>query len=109
MTPEDLINEKKLSVLEEAAKEYENKEIFVLDGEYTKESVINAFIAGAEWQLSNAWNLSDYLPETDNGQLLYEVVVLCKDYRNRIVANIEVEGLFKSDEIIAWMDIPLFV
>ena len=69
----------------------------------------DSFVKGAEWQLNNAWNLSDNLPEIDNGQLLYEVVVLCKDYRNRIVANIEVEGLFKSGDIIAWMDIPEFV
>ena len=67
------------------------------------------FIKGAEWQLNNAWNLSDNLPEIDNGQLLYEVVVLCKDYRNRIVTNIEVENLFKSGDIIPWMDIPAFV
>ena len=44
-----------MNKLEEAAREYENKEIFVLDGEYTKESVVNAFITGAEWQKSNLW------------------------------------------------------
>ena len=55
MTPKDLMNEKKLSVLEEAARKYENKERFVLDREYTRESVINAFIAGAEWQKNNMW------------------------------------------------------
>lgn len=55
MTPKDLMNEKKLSVLEEAARKYENKERFVLDREYTRESVINAFIAGAEWQRNNMW------------------------------------------------------
>lgn len=69
----------------------------------------DSFVKGAEWQLNNVWNLSDNLPEIDNGQLLYEVVVLCKDYRNRIVVNIEVEGLFNSGDIIAWMDIPAFV
>ena len=95
-----------MSKLEEAANAFASSETL---SEYENSLCVSSFVAGAEWQLSNAWNLSDCLPETDNGQLLYEVVVLCKDYRNRIVVNIEVESLFKSDEIIAWMDIPLFV
>jgi len=38
-----------MKTIEQAAREYENKEPDVIDGEYTLFSVINAFVSGAEF------------------------------------------------------------
>ena len=125
MTPEDLVNEKKLSVLEEAAKEYENKDIFVLDGEYTKESVINAFIAGAEWQNKNVWLdiKKDGYPkyEKSNNLALKKYIVRAKCENmciresitisflvNPCTFNVEMNSKIARVQVTHWMPIPEF-
>ena len=125
MTPQDLMNEKKPSVLEEAAKEYENKEIFVLDGEYTKESVINAFIAGAEWQNKNVWLdiKKDGYPKYEKSNNLalkkYIVRVKCENMCiresitisflvNPCAFNVEMNSKIARVQVTHWMPIPEF-
>ena len=125
MTPKELMNEKKLSVLEKAAKEYENKEIFVLDGEYTKESVVNAFITGAEWQKSYMWFdiKKDGYPEYEKSNNLalkkYIVRAECENMCikesvtisfliNPCQFNIEMNSKIAKVRVTHWMPIPEF-
>ena len=118
MTPKELMNEKKLSILEEAAKEYENKEIFVLDGEYTKESVINAFLAGAEWQKNNLWiSVEEELPYADkpcfvitkNNKCSVSSMYIPKDCHGNVLGEKEWKGsLSFKESIVSWMPIPEF-
>lgn len=105
-----------MNKLEEAAKEYENKDIFVLDGEYTKESIINAFIAGAEWQKNNMWiSVDEDLPYvgkqcfviTKNGKCSVSNMYIPKDCYGTVLGGKEWKGSpsFK-ESIVAWMPIP---
>ena len=105
----EIINNKKnMNKLIDAANKYEDKEYYVVDGNYTTDAVVNAFLSGANWQNNNMWNLANNLPETNNGRTLCEVIVLGFDYRTHIALNTDVENLFKSGNIIAWMYVPVF-
>ena len=114
-----------MNKLEEAAREYENKEIFVLDGEYTKESVVNAFITGAEWQKSNLWFdiKKDGYPEYEKSNNLalkkYIVRAECENMCikesvtisfliNPCQFNIEMNSQIARVKVTHWMPIPEF-
>ena len=114
-----------MNKLEEAAREYENKEIFVLDGEYTKESVVNAFITGAEWQKSNLWFdiKKDGYPEYEKSNNLalkkYIVRAECENMCikesvtisfliNPCKFNIEMNSNIAKVRVTHWMQIPEF-
>ena len=93
-----------MNKLEESAREYENKEIFVLDGEYTKESVINAFIAGSEWQKNNMWiNINDRNNAIPNDK---DILIRMSNGEVRRY-NEDWESEFAIDGIVThWMPIP---
>ena len=114
-----------MNKLEETAREYENKEIFVLDGEYTKESVVNAFITGAEWQKSNLWFdiKKDGYPEYEKSNNLalkkYIVRVECENMCikesvtisflvNPCKFNVEMNSKIARVSVTHWMPIPEF-
>ena len=114
-----------MNKLEEAAREYENKEIFVLDGEYTKESVVNAFITGGEWQKSNLWFdiKKDGYPEYEKSNNLalkkYIVRAECENMCikesvtisflvNPCQFNIEMNSKIARVKVTHWMKTPEF-
>ena len=43
----------------DAANKYEDKEYYVVDGNYTSDAIVNAFLSGANWQNNNMWNLAN--------------------------------------------------
>lgn len=101
--------------LEEAAKEHQNSFPTCED-----ESVLGAFsngmhhqsyksfITGAEWYAKQyPWiNVEERLPETNDGQSLYEVIVVTSDRRFLVVINTEVEHLVGLLGVTHWMPIP---
>lgn len=68
------------------------------------------FIAGAEWHATQySWiRVKDRLPETNDGQSLYEVIVVTADRRFLVVINTEVEHLIGLLGVTHWMYIPSF-
>lgn len=70
--------------------------------------VHDKFIAGAQWQAKQSpWiRVEDRLPDTDNGQSLYEVFVKMNDGRYYVVVNIDVENMAEIGEVTQWMSIP---
>ena len=90
--------------LEKAKQEYIEKH--VSRNEYA--SFGEAFIAGAEWkEKQSPWiSVKERLPETDNGQSLYEVIVVTGDKRFLVVINTEVELLIGLLGVTHWMSIP---
>ena len=68
------------------------------------------FASGVEWQKKQSpWiNVKDRLPETNEGQSLYEVIVVTPDIRFLVVINTEVEHLVGLLGITHWMYIPEF-
>ena len=68
------------------------------------------FASGVEWQKTQSpWiSVKEQLPETNDGQSLYEVVVVTSDRRFLVVVNIEVEHLVGLFGVTHWMPIPSF-
>lgn len=68
------------------------------------------FASGVEWQKKQSpWiSVKEQLPETNDGQSLYEVVVVTSDRRFLVVVNIEVEHLVRLLGVTHWMNIPQF-
>ena len=68
------------------------------------------FIQGAEWHAKQSpWiSVEDRLPETNEGQSLYEVIVVTSDRRFLVVINTEVEHLVGLLGVTHWMPIPSF-
>lgn len=68
------------------------------------------FVAGAEWHARQSpWiSVKERLPETDDGQSLYEVIVATSDKRFLVVINTEVEHLVGLLGVTHWMYIPSF-
>ena len=68
------------------------------------------FIAGAEWHAKQSpWiSVEERLPETNDGQSLYEVIVVTSDRRFLVVINTEVEHLVGLLGVTHWMPIPSF-
>ena len=68
------------------------------------------FASGVEWQKEQSpWiSVKEQLPETNDGQSLYEVVVVTSDRRFLVVVNIEVEHLVRLLGVTHWMNIPQF-
>lgn len=65
---------------------------------------------GAEWQANQSpWiSVEEQLPETNDGQSLYEVIVATSDRRFQVVINTEVEHLVGLLGVTHWMPIPKF-
>lgn len=53
-------------------------------------------------------NVEERLPETNDGQSLYEVIVVTSDRRFLVVINTEVEHLVGLLGVTHWMPIPSF-
>lgn len=53
-------------------------------------------------------SVKEQLPETNDGQSLYEVVVVTSDRRFLVVINTEVEHLVGLLGVTHWMPIPSF-
>lgn len=68
------------------------------------------FVQGAEWHAKQSpWiRVEDRLPETNDGQSLYEVIVVTADRRFLVVINTEVEHLIGLLGVTHWMYIPSF-
>lgn len=68
------------------------------------------FIQGAEWHAKQSpWiSVEERLPETNDGQSLYEVIVVTSDRRFLVVINTEVEHLVGLLGVTHWMPIPSF-
>ena len=122
MTPKKLMNEKRLSVLEEAAKM--NTHIHYIDEIYPSEikdivsDMKKSFIDGANWQKSNMWiPIGDDLPDVDkqcfvitkNGKCSTSKMYIPKDCHGNIRGEKEWKGsLSFKESIVAWMPIPEF-
>ena len=122
MTPKDLMNEKKLSVLEEAAKT--NTHIHYIDEIYPSEikdiasDMEQSFIDGANWQKSNMWiPIEERLPDVDrqcsvitkNGKCSVSNMCIHKDCHGNVLGKKEWKGsLSFKESIVAWMPIPEF-
>lgn len=91
--------------LEEAARE--GAEGYNIVGQTIYKS---GFRAGAEWHAKQSpWiNVEERLPETNDGQSLYEVIVVTSDRRFLVVINTEVEHLVGLLGVTHWMPIPSF-
>ncbi|WP_042369638.1 hypothetical protein [Bacteroides neonati] len=99
-----------MSELEKAAREfrdrcYESNIKGGLDYPFDGTDMTNAFVAGAEWQVKQSpWiSVEERLPDTDNGQSLYEVLVKMNDGRCYVAANIDVERLAEIGEVTHWI------
>lgn len=70
----------------------------------------SGFRAGAEWNAKQSpWiSVEERLPETNDGQSLYEVIVVTSDRRFLVVINTEVEHLVGLLGVTHWMPIPSF-
>lgn len=68
------------------------------------------FQCGAEWHAKQSpWiSVEERLPETNEGQSLYEVIVVTSDRRFLVVINTEVEHLVGLLGVTHWMPIPSF-
>lgn len=103
--------------LEKTAEKYafdcQNEEGYPLptyDSYDAKEIRECAFMAGARWQSDQSpWiSVEEQLPETNNGQSLYEVIVATSDRIFQVVINTEVEHLVGLLGVTHWMPIPKF-
>ena len=99
MTPKDLMNEKKLSILEEAAKMFTH--IHYIDEIYPSEikdivsDMEQSFIDGANWQKSNLWF------DIKESITISFLVNPCK-------FNIEMNSNIAKVRVTHWMLIPEF-
>lgn len=77
---------------------------------YDRNAMLNMFRKGAEWHAKQSpWiNVEERLPETNDGQSLYEVIVVTSDRRFLVVINTEVEHLVGLLGVTHWMPIPSF-
>lgn len=77
---------------------------------YDRNAMLNMFRKGAEWHAKQSpWiNVEERLPETNDGQSLYEVIVATSDRRFLVVINTEVEHLVGLLGVTHWMPIPSF-
>lgn len=77
---------------------------------YDRNAMLNMFQKGAEWHAKQSpWiNVEERLPETNDGQSLYEVIVVTSDRRFLVVINTEVEHLVGLLGVTHWMPIPSF-
>lgn len=68
------------------------------------------FKEGAKWHAKQSpWiSVEERLPETNDGQSLYEVIVVTSDRRFLVVINTEVEHLVGLLGVTHWMPIPSF-
>ncbi len=93
-----------------ASEELLHSYAIIVDGElaYQRQAMLNMFHKGAQWQAKQSpWiSVEDRLPDTDNGQSLYEVLVKMNDGRCYVAANIDVERLAEIGEVTHWMPIP---
>ena len=91
--------------LEEAAKQ--GAEGYNIVGQTIYKS---GFRDGAEWHAKQSpWiSVEERLPETGDGQSLYEVIVVTADRRFLVVINTEVEHLIGLLGVTHWMYIPSF-
>lgn len=94
--------------LEEAGNKYRSENVPSLD-KFPK-AIKKAFIAGAEWHAKQSpWiSVKERLSETDDGQSLYEVIVVTSDRRFLVVINTEVEHLVGLLGVTHWTPIPSF-
>ena len=122
MTPKDLMNEKKLSILEEAAKMFTH--IHYIDEIYPSEikdivsDMEQSFIDGAEWQKNNMWIfVKNELPDVDrqcfvitkNGKCSVSNMYIPKDCHGNVLGEKEWKGsLSFKESIVSWMPIPEF-
>jgi hypothetical protein len=122
MTPKDLMNEKKLSILEEAAKMFTH--IHYIDEIYPSEikdivsDMEQSFIDGSNWQKSNMWiPIEEELPDVDkqcfvitkNGKCSASNMYIPKDCHGNVLGEKEWKGsLSFKESIVAWMPIPEF-
>ena len=122
MTTKDLMNEKKLSVLEEAAKM--NTHIHYIDEVYPSEikdivsDMEQSFIDGAKWQKNNMWiSVKEETPDVDkqclvitkNGKCSVSNMYIPKDCCGNVLGKKEWKGsLSFKESIVAWMPIPEF-
>ena len=122
MTPKDLMNEKKLSILEEAAKMFTH--IHYIDENYPSEikdivsDMEQSFIDGAEWQKNNMWIfVKNELPDVDrqcfvitkNGKCSVSNMYIPKDCHGNVLGEKEWKGsLSFKESIVSWMPIPEF-
>lgn len=77
---------------------------------YDRNAMLNMFRKGAEWHAKQSpWiSIEERLPETNDGQSLYEVIVVTSDRRFLVVINTEVEHLVGLLGVTHWMPIPSF-
>lgn len=77
---------------------------------YNADAMLNMFCKGAEWHAKQSpWiSVKERLPETDDGQSLYEVIVATSNKRFLVVINTEVEHLVGLLGVTHWMPIPSF-
>lgn len=75
-----------------------------------KSDCMEDFQCGAEWHAKQSpWiSVEERLPETNEGQSLYEVIVVASDRRFLVVINTEVEHLVGLLGVTHWMPIPSF-
>ncbi len=77
----------------------------VIEG-YLRKVYAKGYEAGTK---QSPWiSVKEQLPETNDGQSLYEVVVVTSDRRFLVVVNIEVEHLVGLLGVTHWMPIPSF-
>ena len=102
--------------LEEAARKYADANCWIPEELHDSEipdyieHFAKHFIAGAEWHAKQSpWiSVEERLPETNEGQSLYEVIVVTSDRRFLVVINTEVEHLVGLLGVTHWMPIPSF-
>lgn len=92
---------------EEAESAYQKQECVAITLMARKVSV-RSFEAGAEWHAKQSpWiSVEERLPETNDGQSLYEAIVVTSDRRFLVVINTEVEHLVGLLGVTHWMPIP---
>ena len=75
-----------------------------------KSDCMEDFQCGAEWHAKQSpWiSVEERLPETNEGQSLYDVIVVTSDRRFLVVINTEVEHLVGLLGVTHWMPIPSF-
>ena len=77
----------------------------VIEG-YLRKVYAKGYEAGTK---QSPWiNVEERLPETNDGQSLYEVIVVTSDRRFLVVINTEVEHLVGLLGVTHWMPIPSF-
>ena len=129
MIPEDLMNEKKLSVLEEAAKI--NTHIHYIDENYPSEikdiisDMEQSFIDGANWQNKNAWfdikkdgypkyeksnnlALKKYIVRAECENMCIRESITISFLVNPCTFNIEMNSKIARVQVTHWMQIPEF-